>query len=425
MSLAVASIPAARTSPEIRRESRRPRIRVLDGLRLVAALLVVSWHYVAFGHGAALTPYAQVPALYPVAAYGWLGVELFFLISGFVISMSSIGHTLGEFVTSRITRLYPAYWFAILLTTAVLLIWPVADSALSLRDVAVNLTMMQSGVGIASVDAVYWTLWVELHFYVLFSLVVWRGVTLARASLFCGAWLAISLLADVASGGVGSFLSAVLMPMYAPFFVAGVAFFLMHRFGQRPILWLYVVASFAMGVPSVLQTLHGSNSHLHEQIARWPAVLILAGFFALIALIALNRLRADWKWLGVAGAMTYPLYLVHEFIGWTILRSLDSHVPGPLLYAGTVTLMLVVAWLIHRYVEKPVAARVRTLLSLLRRRRPQPAADAGTRSIMSDSRGPVSSIVTGAPVASSTVRMNSASRGVTSLAEREPRIAGS
>jgi peptidoglycan/LPS O-acetylase OafA/YrhL len=154
----------------------RPRIRALDGLRLTAALLVVSWHYVAFGHGASLTPYAQVPTLYPVAAYGWLGVELFFLISGFVISMSSVGHTLGEFVTSRITRLYPAYWFAIALTTTVLLLWPVADHALPLRDVLVNTTMMQSGVGVTSVDAVYWTLWVEMHFYLLFAM--WSGAAL-------------------------------------------------------------------------------------------------------------------------------------------------------------------------------------------------------------------------------------------------------
>lgn len=343
---------------------RRPRIRILDGLRLVAALLVVSWHYVAFGHGAELHPYARVPALYPLAAYGWIGVELFFLISGFVISMSSIGHTIGEFVTSRIARLYPAYWFGVLLTTAVLIVWPHA-SALSPHDVAVNLTMMQSGVGVGSVDAVYWTLWTELHFYVLFTLVVWRGVTYRRTVLFCAGWLAAALFGDLA-GHVGGTLgqaattaNAVAISAYAPFFVAGVAFFLIHRYGSKPVLWALAVASFAMGVDPVLLTLTGSNTHLHQHVPQWPAIVLLGAFFLLMAAIAVGWLRANWTWLGVAGTMTYPLYLIHEVIGWLILRSLNDRVPGPVLLTGTVAVMLLAAWLIHRFVERAVAVRLR------------------------------------------------------------------
>jgi peptidoglycan/LPS O-acetylase OafA/YrhL len=219
-----------------------------------------------------------------------------------------------------------------------------------------------------------------------------------------------------------SILTTVAMPQYMPFFVAGIAFFLMHRYGQRPLLWLYVAAGFVMGIPTVLRTLGGSNSHLHQQIPQWPAVLILAAFFALVGLVALGRLRADWKWLGVAGAMTYPLYLVHEFIGWDILKALDAYVPGPVLFAGTVALMLALAWAIHHYVERPVAARIRALVKSLTRVR---QTEADSKSIMSVNRGPVSSIVTGAPVASSTDRMSSASRGVIAVAEREPRVAGS
>jgi peptidoglycan/LPS O-acetylase OafA/YrhL len=261
-----------------------------------------------------------------------------------------------------------------------------------------------------------------MHFYLLFSLVVWRGATYSRTSAFCAGTLALSAAADVIGGPVGSVLTTVVMPQYMPFFVAGIAFFLMHRYGQRPLLWVYVAAGFVLGVPTVLHTLNGSNSHLHRTIPQWPTVLILAGFFALIGLVALGRLRADWKWLGVAGAMTYPLYLVHEFIGWDILKALDATVPGPELFAGTVALMLTLAWLIHRFVERPVAARVRALLKRIMRVR---QAEADTKSIMSVRRGPVSSIVTGAPVASSTERISSASRGVIAVVEREPRVVGS
>ncbi len=334
---------------------KRPRIRILDGLRLLAALLVLSWHYVAFGHGSTHTPYARVPVLYPVAAYGWLGVELFFMISGFVICMSSMGHTLREFVTSRITRLYPAYWFGIALTTLVLTLWPVERSALPWSNVFLNLTMFQSGFGVASVDAVYWTLWAELHFYLLFAIVVWRGVTYRSAVTFCGTWLAVAFVAT----RVGGVFDNLVVGDWAPFFVAGVAFFLMHRFGQKPLLWGYVVVSFLMGIHPVLRTLDGSNTHLQNKIPQWPAVVVMALFYVLMAGIAFGWLRASWRWLGVAGAITYPLYLIHEFIGWAIMKALDPEVPGPVLYVGTLALMVALAWLIHRYVERPLAARLK------------------------------------------------------------------
>jgi len=378
----MSTFEAARHAVPTPSRGRRPRIRILDGLRLVAALLVVSWHYVAFGHGASHTPYASVPALYPVAAYGWLGVELFFLISGFVICMSSIGHTLGEFVTSRIIRLYPAYWFGVLLTTAVLLLWPVERSSLPLPDVAVNMTMMQSGFNIGSVDAVYWTLWLEMHFYVLFSLVVWRGVTYKRATWFCAVWLLLAWIGGMTGDGLYSSLT---MAPYAPFFIAGVAFYLMHRYGQQPLLWGFVVLSFLLGVHPVLRTVEGSNLHLATQVPGWPAVVALAVFFALMGAVSLGYLRANWKWLSIAGAMTYPLYLIHEFIGWAILKSLHDRLPGPVLYAGTVAVMLAAAYLIHRYVEKPLAARlkivVRAVLAAMSR-----AREAIVRVILTPSR---------------------------------------
>jgi peptidoglycan/LPS O-acetylase OafA/YrhL len=364
--LAAPTTPTAHIEPAA---PVRPRIRILDGIRLIAALLVVSWHYAAFGHGAHLTPYARVPAVYPVAAYGWLGVELFFLISGFVICMSSIGHTLGQFVRSRITRLYPAYWLAIVLTTSVLLFWP-GESPLPWSDVAANLSMFQSGFGLPSVDAVYWTLWIELHFYVLFALVVWRGVTYRKVAAFCGVWLVLAYVGQ----HVGGHMDTMLIADYAPFFIAGIAFFLMHRFGQNLLLWAYVVVSYLLGEAVVIRTLEGSNTHLHTQIPVWPALVAVAAFYVVMAGIALGWLRAEWKWLTVAGAMTYPLYLVHEYIGWAILKSLKDTVPGPLLYVGLITMMLGLAWLINRFFERPVASRLKALLTWRRRTRSAPPA---------------------------------------------------
>src|SRR5215469_15288981 len=122
-----------------------PRVYVLDGLRLAAALSVVAFHLVAGAADRAWdTPTTGLfGPLVHAARYGWLGVELFFLISGFVICMSSWGRTAGQFAVSRFVRLFPAYWFAVLATTAVVTAVPLYEHRLHPDQVLVNLTMLQ------------------------------------------------------------------------------------------------------------------------------------------------------------------------------------------------------------------------------------------------------------------------------------------
>ena len=100
------------------------RLRALDGLRLVAALMVALYHYggrsgdISKGWGA--SPQEAVPR--PATSwfsYGCLGVQIFFVISGFVICMSGWGRPLRSFFASRVARLYPAYWAALVIVTAV------------------------------------------------------------------------------------------------------------------------------------------------------------------------------------------------------------------------------------------------------------------------------------------------------------------
>jgi peptidoglycan/LPS O-acetylase OafA/YrhL len=319
--------------------------------------MVVSWHYAALGHGASMRPAAAVRPLYPVAAYGWLGVELFFLISGFVIAMSAVNRSVGEFAVSRFVRLFPAYWLGVLVTATVLLIWPIAVHPPKLSDVGVNLTMLQEGFRVPSVDAVYWTLFAELRFYLLFAFVVWRGVTYSRAVGFSVIWLAASALTYSSHG----LIHTLVMPDWAPFFIAGLAFFLMHRYGQSLLLWAIVAVTFLLGQR---QALSSNNFHLLGQpMPAWPVVAILAGFYLLVAAVALGWLQANWRWLTVAGVLTYPLYLLHEYIGWTLFTALRGEAADWVLLLGVVITMLGLAWLVHRYVEKPVTPWLRRTLS--------------------------------------------------------------
>ena len=97
----------------------KPRANEIDLLRFLAALAVVLFHY-AFRGYAAHSSSMPYPLLEAVAKYGSYGVELFFLISGFVILMSASGGSLKHFVISRIVRLYPAFWVCCTLTWVVL-----------------------------------------------------------------------------------------------------------------------------------------------------------------------------------------------------------------------------------------------------------------------------------------------------------------
>jgi peptidoglycan/LPS O-acetylase OafA/YrhL len=130
-------------------QSKQPRFRLLDGLRIFAALAVVLYHFAARENPYWGRPVLEVfPDFAPVAAFGALGVQLFFIISGFVILMSASGRSIGDYVASRAGRLLPGYWAGVLLTGGLLLVvWPEA-AEVSTTQVLANLTMLQAPLGV-------------------------------------------------------------------------------------------------------------------------------------------------------------------------------------------------------------------------------------------------------------------------------------
>ncbi|WP_152626357.1 acyltransferase family protein [Streptacidiphilus carbonis] len=355
-------IPTAQNAREsaVPQQIRPPRLVVLDGLRILAALTVMFHHYVGFGgsptaaHNAWGRPIRQVfPTAAWLGAYMWTGVCLFFLISGFVICMSSWGKGLGAFFTSRVTRLYPTYWFAILATTVVLTTWPMVTQPLDFFSIVTNLTMFQTGVGVLNLDAVYWTLWFELRFYLLFALVVWKGVTYNRVVAFCLIWTVAGMVSPTTKEPL---LSLVAMPGVSSFFIAGLAYYLMYRFRPNLLLWGIVAVNLIISIDYANEHQRESNPWLGYTYPVWPDAVLVVLCYAVMAMVALGLLsRIQWKWLTWAGALTYPFYLVHENIGWTMIRLLHQRIaPWPLVGLTAVT-MLAFAWLVHRLVERPLA----------------------------------------------------------------------
>ncbi|WP_371674428.1 acyltransferase [Streptomyces sp. NBC_00289] len=353
---------------------RKNRLRALDGLRLIAALMVAAYHY--GGRGGEVTgawggsAAHQFPTLHSYFAYGCLGVQVFFVISGFVICMSGWGRPLKSFFASRASRLLPAYWAAVLIVSAVFALPMVAYKALSPSDTLVNLTMLQQPLGVDRVLGVCWTLWAEVRFYALFALcVVLPGASRRRVILFCAGW---TLAAAIAQGARMPLLDIVLMPEYAPFFVGGVGLHLVHRDRRDVYAWGIVAVSFLIGQHYAVRSLwNASDPHAFAQRSSTGIVLVVAFGFVAVAAIALGLLnRADWRWLTVAGALTYPFYLVHEHLGWVVIHALHITLglPSAVTFGLTVVSMLLLAWLLNRFVEKPLTPRLRAALAGARAR---------------------------------------------------------
>lgn len=346
-----------------RRTRRRSRLYVIDGLRLVAALMVALHHYAGTarvdrpGNVIWERPASDIfPNFFPVATYGWLGVEFFFVISGFVICMSSWGRRPRDFFVSRVIRLYPAYWFAVLFTTLVLTLLPAVFQPLKPTQVILNFSMLQEGLGTPHVDGVYWTLWSELRFYLIFLIVVATGLTYRKVVVFCCVWGAAAAFA--AKSGI-PLLVTLVDPDSAWFFIAGLSLYLMHRFGQDLLLWCVLGMSLVMSQREVLTRVTA------EGVSTWTGSVVLYTVFLLVMVaIALGLTdRIQWKWLTVAGSLTYPFYLVHYAVGVTAIHYLHDRVDARLLVVGLIAASLLLSWFIHRLVERPLSRWLKKGLS--------------------------------------------------------------
>ncbi|MGI5166804.1 acyltransferase family protein [Spirillospora sp. CA-253888] len=381
-----APVPAGPPVPPGGARPARPRLAALDLLRFVAAGAVMMFHFTATTKGDWGVPHRELFPGMEWAVFGQYGVDLFFVISGFVILMSVWGRRPGDFAVSRVSRLMPAYWFSVVLALVVFLATGIGPneggkSAVSMVERFLpNLTMMQNGAEVPPMEGLYWTLWVELHFYALISLLVWRGVTYARCMGFMTAWLLLGLFAQEAGFKI---LQSLLMPEWAPYFIAGMAFYLIYTYGSNIMLWLMVGACWALST-------HFAVKHVNRDIF-WPGVheavvpVVITMIFAAMALVATHRLaRVNWRGCTWLGALTYPLYLVHLTVTRPVIEWLRPSLDQWTILGIMIAVALLSAYLIQRLVEKPgqrwLNRQLKQALAQIRAASPAPAGAAATGS---------------------------------------------
>lgn len=348
------------------------RLQALDATRLAAALAVMLYHWTAWHHrewGGGDTVALEVwPVLGRLSSLGSLGVQLFFMVSGLVILLSALGRSPARYLGSRVGRLYPAYWVAVLLAGLLLfVIWPEAGEGRSPVQILTNLTMLQGGLGGGQphLDGVYWTLWIEVKFYATVLVLLLLGWTTPdRLLAFAVLWPVLGTALWWAARGHAQAATAVstwLFPEYSALFAVGIALFLVHRHGGTPARWATVAVTAALAVGwstriQVRETLGTTGL----AVPTWAVAGVVTAMVAWVAFATVGP-AAGWRVPGAAtaGALTYPLYLHHQLWGWWLIGRLTPVLgPRPTL-AVALVVVLGWSWVVHRWVERPLGPRLR------------------------------------------------------------------
>lgn len=328
-----------------------PRLDLLDYLRFAAAVMVVAYHYFVFGvqHGridVGLTPVAEV------AKYGYLGVDLFFLISGFVIMNSARGKGPSRFAVSRARRLLPAFWVSMLLTAVVVALFGERIGiGVTLKQVLVNLTMVPLLLGQQPVDGVYWTLLYEVLFYVAVFVMLALGLG-RRAATLMPVWALGMAAVLVAAPGLSE---AHYLGNYYAYFAVG-AILAEVRFQRRvsPLQAAGLLAGVVVALHWCIQVAHEEEVLRRTDLQEWIVVAVVVLWMALLASMLVPRVAAlRLPSARTVGALTYPLYLVHARLGYIAMSFVITEANKWAVYPAVFVAALVLASLVHRWEELP------------------------------------------------------------------------
>jgi len=378
-----AGIPAHRLRHWLAATAGAPgRYPVLDALRACAIILVLLRHWAV----AAQEQWGNLGngPLAALAFNGWLGVDLFFVLSGFLIATHFAGPdaapvnraSIASFYRRRIFRTLPLYWGVIVLTWCAAP-WGVG-AGYSQLSFMTHFLFLQDYLS-SDVMVTLWSLAVEEKFYLLAPWLLWLLLRLGRAWATAALLLAMAAIAwsmqQAAASMAGADYSTFFWTVRAPFhhallaILAGVLVALLHggsrlRTARAPGRGFAIAAAAAVALLGMADWVGLGN---------WPATCAaIAGATLLSAALvwfglSINRLRPAFgsaQSLRVIAKLSYALYLAHFPLIVPAMELTKALAPSPLLFFAIYLLLsFAAAWLLHVALEKP-------FLRLRDRRRP-------------------------------------------------------
>ena len=316
--------------------NERIRLSDIDALRAIAVLSVLFFHA------------SNTVATYPtnlliryVGGYGQFGVDIFFIISGFILPyvMFISGYKLKNhwkaFLLKRIVRIEPAYLASILLSVVLGLIvnWFYDKNiySYSLPQLFAHFLYLNTFLGFTWVNPVFWTLAIEFQFYLVLML-VYPLLMFKWGRL--GVLIAGSLLSS-------AFPASSTILHFLPLFLFGIGTFLCYS-GVMNIFWY-------------LLWLAVTCISCNAAIGLLPVVI---GLCTSVFILVLKKIRINWnKHLLFCGSISYSIYLIHYPVVEKLMR-ISQHLGYSLIaqvlaLIGSMAVAVAMSWAFYLLVEKP------------------------------------------------------------------------
>lgn len=337
------------------------RLNELDLLRFLAAIAVVFFHYAFRGYAKGDMSTMPYPLLAEPAKYGYLGVELFFMISGFVILMTASSNNLRAFFISRVVRLCPAFWVCCTITFAITLAIGQPRYSADFYQYIINMAFLSELMGVPQIDGVYWSLFVEIQFYLMISILL-AFKKIEKIETYLVFWLLISATAELLAFEK---LRSILITDYAAYFIAGATFYIIWAKGITKTRVFLLAGALALANYTAIVWAELLESKYATEYNPLIVCSVIGLFFITFILISTNKTGAiaTYNWTAL-GALTYPLYLLHQMIGFMIFNIAYPAVNSHILLWGTIVLMLGASYAINKLIEIPMARSIKKFLSL-------------------------------------------------------------
>ena len=331
----------------------KSRILELDALRGIASISVVVFHFMM---GRTVFGYSF--------KYGLMGVDMFFMISGFVIFLTlSNTKNWKDFIVSRFSRLYPTYWTCVTFTFLLQTLYYLHNGTFTnpmIGKYVVNLTMFQHYPGIKDLDPQYWTMIVEMNFYII-MLLIFRFTLIHKMETIGIGIVLFALFNDFYLWYIFPSLTKVLnfcIPLlnFFPLFLSGVLFYKLKFDKQTVLRYFFLAICFTA---EVLIFNVSKASPLFITTAEYAMVLLV--FFIVFFLYTLNLLKFIVNRLTIfLGSISYSLYLIHQNLGNVfIIPKAEKYLGFPVSFFIALITSILIAYLITRFIEQPALRFIR------------------------------------------------------------------
>ncbi len=328
------------------------RYQAIDSLRGIAALIVVFFHFTMY------RPEAQFGF-----KLGITGVDLFFIISGFVIYMSiNKAHNSLDFVINRISRLYPTYWTCVTFTFILLSVYSIFINGglgkINFIQYLGNMTMFQFYLKISDIDGPYWTMIIEMTFYIgillLFHFKMLKHLKIIGIGLCVLVVIMTTFWGDIYI--VKKLIYWLPLLLFIPLFFAGTVFYTIYT-NKNKLFENYIILIICLISQILLFKYSGKSSMF---ISHNEYTMMLTIYFVLFILFVNNKLNfIVSRWTLFLGKISFALYLIHQLVSrnfiipfFTIKMQVNFWLAS---FFVALPVVIIIAWFINYYIEVPMS----------------------------------------------------------------------